>query len=251
MNQYGVSNYIDKTSEEIKNLMKENSLVIPIGSIEQHGPHLPLSVDIDISVGICRELCSRNKWIMGPEITYTARSLPQSGGGSSFPGTVGVRGEVLINYFIDIISSFSQIGVKDIYIINGHYENEAFIFEAIEICREKGVLKDTRIIALSWWSAITNKFIKKIFGEKFLGWHAEHAGLVETSLMLYLKPNKVRFINTKCNFTPIGGVYSYSSKTKNANSNGVLSSSEGATAQIGSAFFYHICSRLEKIINQP
>lgn len=248
MEQDYTFNYLNQTSEEIKSSLKGNSLVLPIGSIEQHGPHLPLSVDIDITVEICKELCSRNKWIMGPEIIYTARSLPQSGGGSSFPGTIGIRGEVLIDYLVDIISSFSKMGLKDLYIINGHYENEAFIFEAIEICREKNILEDTRVVALSWWSAVSKSFNKKIFKDKFLGWHAEHAGFVETSLMLYLKPHKVRFINMECSSTPICGVYSYSSKTKYKNSNGTLSSSKGATAQIGKAFFNHICTRLEKIL---
>lgn len=240
--------YLDQTSPIIMKLLNNNSLVLPVGTIEQHGPHLPLSVDIDITVDICKKLCFKKSWVMGPKIIYAARSLPQSGGGGDFPGTISISGKVLIDYFTDIISSFCRMGLKNLYIINGHYENEAFIFEAIEICRQRNLLKGMNIVALSWWSAIDNKFIKKKFNDTFVGWHAEHAGFVETSLMLYLRPEKVKFINEECSNIPMAGVYYYSDEKRDENANGVLSSSIGATSKEGKEFFDHICKRLEIIL---
>ncbi len=229
-------NYLDQTSPVVMELLNNNSLVLPVGTIEQHGPHLPLSVDIDITVDICKKLCCRKNWVMGPQIMYAARSLPQSGGGSDFPGTISINGKVLIDYFVDIISSFCKMGLKNLYIINGHYENEAFIFEAIEICRQRNLLKGMSIVALSWWSAIDDEFIKKKFNNNFVGWHAEHAGFVETSLMLYLRPEKVRFINEECSNIPMAGIYYYSDEKKDENANGTLSSSKGQQVKQGKSF---------------
>ena len=50
--------YSDYTTEQISSILQTNNLLIPVGAIEQHGPHLPLSVDIDIATAIATELSS-------------------------------------------------------------------------------------------------------------------------------------------------------------------------------------------------
>src|SRR5258708_35516010 len=70
-------------------------LVLPVGAVEQHGPHLPLTVDTEIPVRIASMLVERLDVIVAPAVPYGAGSLPQSGGGPGFPATRSICGRVL------------------------------------------------------------------------------------------------------------------------------------------------------------
>src|SRR3977135_4534471 len=112
-------------------------LVIPVGAVEQHGPHLPLTVDTEIPVRIASMLVEKLKVIVAPAVTYGARSLPQSGEGPGFPGTIEIRGSVLTDVLKDVIACYIATGFRAIVILNGHYENEGFNLEASEVGREE------------------------------------------------------------------------------------------------------------------
>lgn len=241
----------DLASSEVLETLRGNRLILPVGAVEQHGPHLPLTVDIDIAEGLAAELAGRLDACLAPGIVYSARSLPQSGGGPSFPGTIAVRGTTLIHYFTDIVSSYILSGVRSFVIVNGHYENEPFLMEALETCREEGRLQGVEVILLSWWSAVTPDFLKTVFTGHFPGWHAEHAGVCETSLMLYLRPETVRPARPRHARPPLAGVYLHPIDPEQISDRGVLASTAGATAQIGEALFDHVCNELESLVRGP
>lgn len=128
--------YEECISAELKDSIIERNLIgiMAVGSIEQHGPHLPLCVDTIIPNGICETLVDSVdvEFIQLPPIFYGARSLSQSGGINAKDTTICVEGVNLINYFRDIFSSYFKSGLKTIVIVNGHYENESLLFEAAE-----------------------------------------------------------------------------------------------------------------------
>src|SRR3979409_1331895 len=99
-------------SENIRAAAKEAILVLPVGTVEQHGPHLPLTVDTEIPVRIASMLVEKLKVIVAPAIPYGARSLPQSGGGPSFPGTMNIRGSVLTDYLKNVIAGYVATGAS-------------------------------------------------------------------------------------------------------------------------------------------
>jgi creatinine amidohydrolase len=243
--------YSDYTTEQINEILTNNQLLIPVGAIEQHGPHLPLSVDIDIATAIVTELASRGYGVIAPGVIYGARSQPHSGGGPSFPGTIYVRGQVLIEYFVDIIKSYINAGAKQFVVVNGHYENEPFLFEAFEVCREKGYLTNTSIISLSWWSIISQKMIDELFGKDFPGWHAEHASITETSLMLHIKPQSVNDIRLNHATPPLAGVYLHPIDPTKISNRGVLATTQKASKEAGEKLFIHICDEMETILKKP
>lgn len=240
--------YADYTSKEVHDLLKDNTLLIPVGAIEQHGPHLPLSVDIDIATAIATELSKRGKGIVAPGISYAARSQPHSGGGPSFPGTIYVRGDVLIQYFVSVFKSYLNAGARRIIILNGHYENEPFIFEALEICREDAYFKDVAIMGLSWWSMVDKVFCDELFKGEFPGWHAEHASLSETSLMLYLKPELVRDLRVNHDFPVQEGVYFYPVDLEKSSTQGVLAKTKHSSRETGEKLFVHICDQITALL---
>lgn len=243
--------YGDLVSADVSQELHGARLILPIGAVEQHGPHLPLTVDIDIATAIASALTPRLKGCLAPGIAYGARSLPQSGGGPSFPGTISVRGTILIEYLADVVAGYVGTGVKKLLVVNGHYENEPFLFEAMELCREKGLLAGVEVIATSWWSVVTEEVVTKLFGAEFPGWHAEHAGLCETSLMLYLRPQSVCAARPNHDRPPLAQVYLCPIDPDQISDRGVLAHTSGASQEIGRILFEHVCDELEALVRCP
>src|ERR1700726_1567584 len=202
-----VSDFEKLNSENVREEAGHGILLLPVGTVEQHGPHLPLTVDIEIPVRIASRVVETVKGVVAPAIFYGARSLPQSGGSPEIPGTIRVRGRVLTEYLKDVIAGYVSMGFRSIVVLNGHYENESFLFEALELCRQEGKLEGTKIIALGWWSLVSNATLEKLFGDRFSGWHAEHASACETSLMLHLRKDLVGPTRVDNPTPPRPGIY--------------------------------------------
>ena len=246
-----MNKFYDYSSKELKDLINSKKIIatLSIGSIEQHGNHLPLSVDFDIANEIAKRICELHNtdMIYLPPIYYGARSLPQSGGVNDNDSSISLSGITLIHMFSDILISLYRIGLRHMIIINAHYENELFICEAAE--KLKSEIPGFKLIILSWWNLISDKFINENIGDRFAGWDREHAGYCETSIMLYLYPEKVRYINEIYYQKGIGGIYDNFFYLNNDKPNiGVLSSSLGANAQIGEKMFNIVIDELERII---
>ena len=245
-----MSNFEKLNSENVREEAGQGILVLPIGSVEQHGPHLPLTVDIEIPVRIATMVVQKIRGFVAPAICYGARSLPQSGGSPDIPGTIRVRGSVLTDYLKDVIAGYVSMGFRFIVILNGHYENESFLFEALELCRQEGRLEGARIVALSWWSLVPQALLDKLFGDRFTGWHAEHASASETSLMLHLRKDLVGPARVDHATPPRAGIYTFPIEASKISNRGVLGSTSFSTAEIGEALFEEICAQLVAVIHE-
>jgi len=97
---------------------KKQIAVIPIGSIEQHGPHLPISTDSDIVTEVAKRLSKRNNYFLLPTITL----------GVSFEHApffnLSIRESTLRNIITDLCISLLENNIKTIFIINGHHGNQ-------------------------------------------------------------------------------------------------------------------------------
>ncbi|MFE2040279.1 creatininase family protein [Streptomyces sp. NPDC059477] len=235
--------YGDLTSAEVESALRGATLVWPVGSLEQHGPHLPLSVDLDIPEALARQVGAESGGFVMPVQAIAARSLPQSGGGSHWPGTLHLRGTTLIDSLSDVLASLAPLRPGKLVVINGHYENEALLFEAIDGCRPAVAFPETEIMAFSWWSMVRDGWIADHL-PGFPGWHAEHAGLTETSLMLYLRPGTVRPERPEHKTPPPAGIYRHPLDATRMSTRGVLSSTTGAGAALGELLFWHIIDNI-------
>ena len=165
-------------------------VVLPIGSTEQHGPHLPLGVDSYIAEDIAKHLAKVTDIILAPTITYGYKSKPLSGGGPLFKGTIDLNGETLIHLVTDILCEFARDGFNKIFIENAHFENQAFIEEAMDLATAQ--FPKLKVVQSNWWDVLDQKTVDEIFKDvPFPGWALEHAAITETSLMMYLEPDLV------------------------------------------------------------
>lgn len=226
-------------------------VIIPVGSVEQHGPHLPLFTDTIISEGFSNLLADKVNGIVMPSINYGYKSQPASGGGPLFPGTIDLNGTTLINLVKDIIEELLRDGVRKIALVNSHFENQAFLLEAIDLV-SKNMPNDTKIIMMSWWDLISQNTIDKIFDEvEFPGWALEHAAITETSLILKFKPELVhmdRLIDEKIEEVPTYQVYPIPKDL--VPKSGLLSIGRTSSAQKGELIVEEALIRMVDIIKK-
>ena len=169
---------------EIEEALRETDIVlIPIGSIEQHGPHLPIGTDTLIAIEIAKKVGEKAKVVVAPPIFY-GNSVQMV----DMQGTVTVKPETLSIYLADICRAFAKQGFKKIVFINGHGGNISSIdIIGNNLSKELGVA----IIRIDWWTLAWEE-ISKILETKLM-----HACEGETSLMLAIKPDIVKMEKAK------------------------------------------------------
>ncbi len=187
------------------------TVLVPVGSLEQHGPHLPLDTDARIAAAVARRAADGNPaLLLAPPVAYGA-----SGEHEGFPGTLSIGHEALRQVLVELGRSAAAWASRLVF-VNGHGGNLPTVPAAVATLRHEG--RD-----VAW------------FGCAVPGGDA-HAGRTETSILLELDPAVVRTEAARAgNIAPLrellpalrrGGVTAVSR-------NGVLGDPAGATATEG------------------
>ncbi|MGW2280085.1 creatininase family protein [Streptomyces sp. NPDC001770] len=247
--QSDVQRLTDLTSSQVTEAVRGRTVIWPVGAIEQHGPHLPLSVDLLLAEAFADEIARDLGAFTLPAQAIGARSLPQSGGGLHFPGTVHIAGDTLIRFLRETISSLATLPLSRLIVVNGHYENEPFLFEALDQARGQGLLDSTEVFAFSWWSLVRDSFTDAEI-PRFPGWHAEHAGVTETSLMLHLRPDLVTDERPDHDQPPRAGVYLHPVDVEKTTNQGILSSTSGSSAALGEKLLHHVVDEATAMVRE-
>jgi creatinine amidohydrolase len=176
------------TPQEITEALKEtNTVIVPLGSIEQHGPHLPVGTDILIPTTVAEHVAERARVLVAPPIYY-GNSLSMI----DMKGVFTVTPDTLAGLLLDLCKSFSNQGFKKIVFINGHGGNKqvlSFIGQKAHI--ETGAL----IVRIDWWD-IASEEISKICERGVV-----HADEGETSMMLACRPELVNIKKATKDYT--------------------------------------------------
>jgi creatinine amidohydrolase len=202
----------DATWSELYDRSPRPLLAVPIGSCEQHGPHLPLDTDTRIAVAVAEGLVG--SFEPGQVMVAPALPVTSSGEHAGFPGTLSVGGAVVESMIVELVRSADWS--SGVVLVNGHGGNAEPVRRAVRTLTSEG----RRVLA--WWP-------------RAHGGDA-HAGATETSLLLAIAPELVRLdravAGRKEHITELidelraGGIRSVSP-------NGVLGDPRGATATHG------------------
>jgi creatinine amidohydrolase len=169
-------------------------VLIPLGATEQHGPHLPLGVDVYLPTGVAMRVAREVGGIVAPTIPYGYKSQPRSGGGERFPGTLGLDAHTFSLVIRDVIRGLGYHGARRLVVFNGHFENTWPSVEGVDLglreLRRDGI-EDMQVMRLEYWDFVGRDTLDKLFPEGFPGTELEHASLLETSLMMVLRPDLV------------------------------------------------------------
>ena len=175
---------------EVKEVLsKPNVVILPIGSVEQHGRHLPVNVDSAIATYVAERSAEKVvkehgiAAIVAPTIDYADISVHKM-----FPGTIGVKVDTLIKVISDVLESFIEQGFKNIVALSGHWENRCSIESATRFAADRHPEANlyvicTICIAMEIETSLT--MIKA--GTVGMG----HALETETSLSLVIQPQNV------------------------------------------------------------
>ncbi len=232
--------------------MQDETLVvfIPCGALEQHGPHLPLGTDALLSAAIAQSVATKVNGLVAPPFSYGYKSQPKSGGGQHFPGTTSLDGHSLSQSIRDVVREFARHGIKNLVIVDGHYENQWFLTEGIDLAlRDIGSSHSIRIMRLEYWDFCTEATLNEVFPHGFPGFALEHAAVIETSLMLHYYPDFVHLDqipdDPPANFPPYD---MYPACSHWVPASGVLSSAKGASAAKGALMAAQITESIAKAV---
>ena len=157
-------------------LKTSDMVIIPLGSTEQHGPHMPLGTDFYESFGMSKLISERTGVMVAP-VLFAGYSLYHTG----FPGTLSLKPETMEQVVFECTEQLIKYGFRKIMFFNYHGGNN--IVQANLIHR---INHETEAVAIA--IGVGSPVFPEIPGEPF-DWHA---GVSETSIMLYLKPELVR-----------------------------------------------------------
>ena len=172
---------------EVEASMPERPVgILPVGSVEAHGPHLPLNTDLIIAQEMGRRAASAlsRKGVLAlplPPVCYSVSEF-----GASFPGTIGIRRETSKAILWDVCRSLSETGFRAVLLANAHLEpahRHVLREVAEEGSRELG-------LPIVFPDIVRRKFAERLTDEFRSG--ACHAGQFETSLVLAVRPDLVK-----------------------------------------------------------
>jgi creatinine amidohydrolase len=170
------------------------AVVLPVGATEQHGHHLPLCTDATLAERLALEVATALDVLVAPPVAYGYRSRPLSGGGEGFPGTISLSAQSLMALVEDVLTGLAASGFRRLVVLNWHYENSNFVYEAAWLAQQHVGAPDLRIMVVeAAFSELSPEVMELLFGDEFPGWDVEHAAVLETSLMLHLRPDLVLF----------------------------------------------------------
>jgi creatinine amidohydrolase len=242
--------------QEVENFLKEQKLpiLIPIGSVEQHGYHLPLGTDSMVAIRLA---------IDAAKLTHTIVTPPLWFGWSphhlALPGSVSIRAEVLIELTYDLIESLSIHGFKKFIIINGH---RIVNIPWLQIAAERAKRKLNVHMAI-----FDPAYMIKEIGDQMGFGEIGHAEEIDTSHMLHLFPKLVAMEKAQ-NYLPRARVHyhidprvkkdtlCYIPSTANElkeladKSGGTTGKPTLASADKGKTLHEHLLSRLAEVIEE-
>jgi mycofactocin precursor peptide peptidase len=197
-------------------------LVVPVGSLEQHGAHLPLDTDTRIAVAVAERACAGRDGVgLAPAIAIGA-----SGEHADFPGTLSV-GHVAMSTLLVELGRHASLHWPVLLLVNGHGGNVGAIGDALGKLRAEG--RDCHV-----WHAGVRPALLAAAGLTLVP--DAHAGRVETSLMLALAPGDVRLGDAAAGETrPLAEIMAglRAGGVRRVSPNGVLGDPSGASAAEG------------------
>lgn len=181
----------EMNSQEVTRRQKEvERVIVPCGSTEQHGPHLPTTTDTLCVLEVAKRVAKECKALVAPPLFF-GLSYPHRG----FPGTIELSLKTYIAVIQDIALSLARGGWKKIVFLNGHYDNLYAIAYALS---EAYPLfpEGTIAYALSYWEGLSGE-ASELFTENGRGLHS---GMGETALCLAIREDLVDRENMTAEF---------------------------------------------------
>ncbi len=242
----------DLSTRDFADLIDDRTVaVLPVAAIEQHGPHLPISVDTTIAEGILREALTLLP-AAAPVLVLPTQAIGLSSEHLAFPGTLTLSASTIQALWTEIAESVQRAGVKRLLLWNAH-GGQPQIMDLV--ARDLRVRKAMFVVTASWWKL---GLPPGLFSDHELT-HGIHAGGVETSMLLHLAPDRVRMdragafpsLSERLTglLTPEGAV-GFGWMTQDLHPSGAVGDATDADAGRGAALVSHSARQLAQLLGE-
>ncbi len=222
--------------------------ILPCGSIEQHGPHLPVDVDAFDAEYLARrvaEACSKPRPFVLPRVSYGVAYHHED-----FKGTVSVTNDALGRLVYDIGMSLARNGIRKLVILNGHGDNTPTLNYAAQM-----INRDANIFVCVETGETSDEDLYNMIDTP----NDIHAGEIETSTTLAIRPHLVKMDQAKNSTPDFGSVYlnytsqrgvSWYTRTRNISKTGVMGDPTKASAEKGRKMWEIMIAHLVIFVEQ-
>ena len=245
----------DLTSPEFAGLDPEATVaVLPVGAIEQHGPHLPVAVDTCIVDGIVRAVLALLP-PGAPVLILPTTAVGKSNEHIDFPGTLTLSADTLTRVWYEIGTSVRRAGVRKLLLLNSH-GGQPQVMQIV--ARELRIDHQMLVVAANWFSW---GMPDGLFDSAELR-HGIHGGTVETAMMLALRPDLVDGA-AAADFVPVTvaddldcprlralGAAGLGWQAQDLNPEGACGDATRATAEKGRAVLDHVSDRFVELLTE-
>jgi len=239
-------------------VLLDKVVVLPIGSTEQHGHHLPLDVDTRLASAVAYAAGERahEEILVLPPVAYGYTHHVMD-----FPGTVSIEPQTFVRFLLDITRSVAYHGFQRIVLVNGHGSNHPLVEQA---GRQTNLQTDALCLTLSWWNLVAPYWNDRVRTSVNPGGCA-HAGELETSMYLHVDGDAVRVERTEgalpdymslpggdrwqfVDLTGGSGPATIVEWTSSYSESGAFGSPQEATAQKGEMAFEHTVGEFVELV---
>lgn len=193
---------VEATWKEIESqLATSRAIVMPIGSVEQHGPMGLLGTD-----AMCAEIIAQRAAELGGFLVGPTLSLGMAQSHLAFPGTISLKPSTLMAVVQDVVSSLFASGFQQIVFLNGHGGNIATMMTAFgEIHAQRSLQQDPDNLTLALKSWFDLPGIRKLLAEMYPSGHGSHATPSEIAITQHAFPHAVKHVALDPQTAPDGG----------------------------------------------
>jgi creatinine amidohydrolase len=228
----------EMTSPEVEEALKtRRTVIVPVGSTEQHGPHGPLLTDALIPTEVARRIADEVGALVAPTINYSL-SYPHTG----FTGLVQIRIPTFMALIEDLCASLATVGFRRIVFLNGHYDNTYAIAYACASAAPR-MPEGVRAFPINHWDGLLPEETSE-FWDLTTGLHAN---LAETSAVMAIDPALVDVDNANAEMMPLPDAanaaathtaffFSNPGSVHRATHSGTWGDARGASAETGERF---------------
>lgn len=245
----------DHTSEAFSRMPREKLIaVLPVGAVEQHGPHMPMSTDhATVDAMVAATIPKLGPGL--PVLFLPTASYGKSNEHSRYPGTLTLSARTLLALWMDIGDSIARSGVRKFVLFNSHGGQMSVMDIVARDLRERhGMMA----VAANWY---TLGLPPGMFDEREMK-HGIHAGDLETSIMLHVAPNDVRMeramnfgsltetLGQENRFLSIAPSGKLGWQIQDLNPEGACGDATRATAEKGHAVVDYVSDRFVELLSE-
>jgi creatinine amidohydrolase len=246
--------WIDLTTAELSRLDRARLIaLLPVGATEQHGPHLPLSVDSRIAAALVKRVADR----LPPEFPLSILPMLHFGVSpehADFAGTISLSAETMLALLLDVGRGVAAAGVRKLAIVNSHGGQPQLLDIAAQKLRRDCGLLVFPLNAYRYWNAAAH------FGAEEAA-YGTHGGAAETSIMLAVAEEAVRrgeladfpslaadMARRFAHLRPYGRIASFGWQAQDLNAAGAMGDATRANAAAGEALLAEAAAMLTQIL---